>query len=54
MGASLEFLVKTFCAKEEGKEELNAGQAREVFHAIKMLAIANEEFKKELIEYLEI
>ena len=49
----LNALVKKLCAKEKGKKQLNAGQAREVIKAMKGLMQADEDYFFEFFEYLK-
>jgi hypothetical protein len=48
----LNAMVKQVCAKEKGKKQLNAGQAREVVKVIATLMQTNTEFYSMLFSYL--
>ena len=48
----LNVLIKKLCAKEGGKTQLNAGQARQVVNKIVQLVKADDEFSKQLFSYL--
>jgi hypothetical protein len=50
----LNALVKQVCAKEKGKKQLNAGQAREALKVLASLCANDRDYRELFFDYIEL